>query len=44
MANKNRSIWMDGYQAVGDWLGLRQERRYLPATEVMEESDDQVQA
>jgi len=44
MEAKNRSILMDGYQAVGDWLGKRQDRSYLPAAESMAASDDQVQA
>ena len=42
--HKKPSPFMAGYQAVGGWLGLRQERDYLPVAESTEESDDKVQA
>jgi len=41
--SKNSSPFMAGYQAVGDWLGKRQDRDYLPVVESMEEIDDKVQ-
>ena len=44
MESKSSSSFMDGYHAVGDWLGKRQDRDYLPAAEAMEEIDDKVQA
>ena len=44
MEPKNPSALMAGYQAVGDWLGKRQDRDYLLASESNEEADDKVQA
>ena len=44
MEPKNPSALMAGYQAVGDWLGKRQDRDYLLASESIEEADDKVQA
>ena len=44
MEPKNPSALMAGYQAMGDWLGLRQDRRYLTVTEPTEEIDDKVEA
>ena len=43
MEPKGPSVFTTGYQAVGDWLGKRQERDYLPGAESAEESDDKVQ-
>jgi tyrosine-protein kinase Etk/Wzc len=43
MEHKNPSVFTAGYQAVGDWLGKRQNSRYLPTVESMEEIDDEVQ-
>ena len=40
MESRNPSAFRAGYQAVGDWLGKRQDRNYLPA---MEEIDDTVE-
>ena len=40
MEHKDKSVLMAGYQAVGNWLGKRQDRNYLPA---MEEIDDAVE-
>jgi len=44
MEPKNPSAFKAGYQAVGDWLGKRQDRDYLPVIESTEEIDDKVQA
>jgi tyrosine-protein kinase Etk/Wzc len=45
MEAKNPSVFMAGYQAVGDWLGKRQDRGdYLIDSEVIDDSDDKVQA
>ncbi len=44
MEPKNPSALMAGYQAVGDWLGLRQDRHYLTVTEPTVEIDDEVEA
>jgi tyrosine-protein kinase Etk/Wzc len=44
MEPKNPSALMAGYQAVGDWLGKRQNRHYLPAAKSTVEIDDEVQA
>jgi len=44
MEPKKSQSWMAGYQAVGDWLGKRQDSNYLPLSEVTEEADDQVEA
>jgi tyrosine-protein kinase Etk/Wzc len=41
--SKNPSTFKAGYQAVGDWLGKRQERSYLSAAESMAEIDEEVQ-
>ncbi|MEI6335369.1 MAG: polysaccharide biosynthesis tyrosine autokinase [Methylococcaceae bacterium] len=43
MAHKNASIFTAGYQAVGDWLGKRQNSRYLPPVDVTEEIAEEVQ-
>lgn len=43
MEPKGPSVFTAGYQAVGDWLGKRQESRYLSVAEAAEESDDKVQ-
>lgn len=41
--DKNPSALMAGYQAVGDWLGLRQDRHFLPAAEPEEQVTEEVQ-
>ncbi|MDD5267064.1 MAG: polysaccharide biosynthesis tyrosine autokinase [Methylococcales bacterium] len=43
MEHKNPSVFTAGYEAVGDWLGKRQNSRYLPIAESMEEINDKVQ-
>ena len=43
MAHKNTSVFTAGYQAVGDWLGKRQNSRYLPPVDVTEEIAEEVQ-
>ena len=40
---KNNSVFTAGYQAVGDWLGKRQNSRYLPPVDVTEEIAEEVQ-
>jgi hypothetical protein len=44
MESKNPSALMSGYQAMGDWLGLRQDRNALPAAESRVVSDEEMEA
>jgi len=43
MESKNPSVFMAGFQAVGDWFEKRQDRDYLPVLESAEELEDKVQ-
>jgi tyrosine-protein kinase Etk/Wzc len=38
MEHKDKSVLMAGYQAVGDWLGKRQDRTHLPAMEAIDDA------
>jgi len=42
MERKNPSAWVAGYQAVEDWLGLRQDRHALLAAEFEEQIAEEV--
>ena len=44
MEPKNPSALMSGYQAMGDWLGLRQDRNALPDAESRVVSDEEMEA
>ena len=44
MEPKKSLSWMNGYQAIEDWLGKRQNPNYLPTAENMEMLDDEAQA
>ncbi|MDO9267831.1 MAG: polysaccharide biosynthesis tyrosine autokinase [Methylobacter sp.] len=43
MEPKSQSVFSAGYQAVGDWLGKRQDHDYLLGGESAEDTDDKVQ-
>ena len=42
MERKNPSAWVAGYQAVEDWLGLRQDRHAVLAAEFEEQIAEEV--
>ncbi|HEY8098005.1 MAG TPA: polysaccharide biosynthesis tyrosine autokinase [Methylobacter sp.] len=44
MEAKGPSAFMAGYQAVGDWIGKRQDRDYVLAAEAVEQVDGEAQA